>query len=93
MTALDGDLAQLTGSFHAGWLVTKAGREVVALSDGKAKRSVGGVVRGLAGNPVDYSLLAGLGTALGFLVPQAACACLIPGPGRGQSYILFAPCM
>src|SRR5713226_6861167 len=27
-----------TGSFHAGWLVTKAGGEVVALNDGKAKR-------------------------------------------------------
>jgi hypothetical protein len=58
-----------TGSFHAGWLVTKAGQEVVALNDGKAKRSVGGMVRDLAGNPVDYGLLAGLGTGLGFVVP------------------------
>lgn len=58
-----------TGSFHAGWLVTKAGREVVALNDGKARRSFGGLTRGLAGNPVGYGLLAGLGTGLGFVVP------------------------
>jgi hypothetical protein len=58
-----------TGTFHAGWLVTKAGREVVALNGGKARRSVGGMARGLAGNPVDYGLLAGLGTGLGFVVP------------------------
>ena len=58
-----------TGSFHAGWLVTKAGGEVVALNDGKAKRSVAGFGRGLAVNPVDYGLLAGLGAGLGFVVP------------------------
>src|SRR6266851_4144965 len=58
-----------TGSFHAGWLVTKAGGEVVALNDGKAKRSVAGFGRGLAVNAVDYGLLAGLGAGLGFVVP------------------------
>jgi len=58
-----------TGSFHAGWLVTKAGGEVVALNDGKAKKSVAGFGRGLAGNPVDYGLLAGLGAGLGFVMP------------------------
>jgi hypothetical protein len=58
-----------TGSFHAGRLLTKAGREVVALNDGKARRSFGGLTRGLAANPVGYGLLAGLGTGLGFVVP------------------------
>jgi hypothetical protein len=58
-----------TGGFHARWLVTKAGREVVALNDGKAKRSVAGLGRGLAGNPAEYGLLAGLGAGLGFVVP------------------------
>ncbi len=57
------------GSFRAGWLVTTAGRDVVALNDGRAKRSVAGLGRGLAGNPVAYGLLAGLGTGLGFVVP------------------------
>jgi len=56
-----------TGSFHAGWLVTKAGREVVALNDGKAKGSPGGFASGLAGNPAEYGLLAGLGAGLGFV--------------------------
>ncbi len=58
-----------TGSFHAGWLVTKAGREVVTLNDGKARRSVGGMAQSMAGNPVEYGLLAGLGTGLGIVVP------------------------
>jgi hypothetical protein len=58
-----------TGSFHEGWLVTKAGREVVARSDGQARRSVGGMTRELAGNPIEYGILAGLGIGLGLLVP------------------------
>ena len=59
-----------TGSIHAGRAVTKAARQVVALNDGKAKRvGYGGFARDLAGNPMDYGLLAGLGIGLGFVVP------------------------
>jgi hypothetical protein len=55
------------GSFHAGWLVTKADREVVALNGGKAKTAWGDFYSTLAGNPAEYGLLAGLGAGLGFV--------------------------
>jgi hypothetical protein len=58
------------GSIHAGWAVTKAGSEVVALNDGKGKTFVEhGIGCDLAGNPVDYGLLAGLRTGLGVPCP------------------------
>jgi len=63
-------LISATGSSHAWRAVTKARREVVALNDGKVKRvGYGGFARDLAGNPMEYGLLAGLGTGLGLVVP------------------------
>ena len=60
-----------TGSIHEGLTVAKAGREIVALNDGQGKRlvyySLGATE--LAGNPLEYGLLAGVGTALGLVVP------------------------
>jgi hypothetical protein len=51
--------------------VAKAGRQIVALNDGHGKRLVYTGVAGteLAGKPLEYGLLAGVGTALGLVVP------------------------
>jgi hypothetical protein len=61
-----------TGIIHEGLAVTKAARQVVALTDGRGKRIVfHGVDDGaLAGDPVEDGLLAGAGTALGLIVPS-----------------------
>jgi hypothetical protein len=58
-----------TGSIHEGLAVAKAGREIVALNDGQGKRLVYPGLGGseLAGNPMEYGLLAGLGGGLGFV--------------------------
>ena len=60
-----------TGSIHEGLAVTKAGREVIALNNGQGNRRVYVGVAGseLAGNPMEYGLLAGVGAALGLVVP------------------------
>jgi hypothetical protein len=72
------------GSIHAGWAVTKAGSEVVALNDGKGKTFVEhGIGCDLAGNPVDYGLLAGLGTGLGVPCPPGGVCQPDPGPRTG----------
>jgi hypothetical protein len=64
-------LISATGSIHEGPAVTKAAREIIALNNGHGKRLVypGVNVSILAGNPLEYGLLAGVGTALGFVVP------------------------
>ena len=41
--------------------MTKARRDVGALNDGKAKRSVAGFGSSLAGNPAEYGLISGPG--------------------------------
>lgn len=61
-----------TGSIHAWQAVTNAGREIVALNDGHGQRLIYPSLGGnelLAGNPVEYGLLAGVGTALGLVLP------------------------
>lgn len=60
-----------TGGIHEGLAVTNVGREIVALNDGQGKTRVypGAGGSELAGNPLEYGLLAGVGTALGLIVP------------------------
>lgn len=64
-------LISATGSIHKGLAVTKTGREIIALNDGRGNRLVYPGLAGteLAGNALEYGLLAGVGTALGLIVP------------------------
>ena len=61
---------RLSSTNHEDRAVTRASREIVALDDGMAKIRLSGAASALAGNPTEYGLLAGVGTALGLLVPS-----------------------
>jgi len=61
-----------TGGIDEWQAVTKVGREIIALNGGRGERLVyvGGAGSELAGNTLEYGLLAGVGTALGIVVPS-----------------------